>query len=65
MTLKRVRKPGKRKKSEFVLQAIRKAIREVEYRGMREAYLKQPDSSLDPDDWSMAEEYREYQIKRY
>jgi metal-responsive CopG/Arc/MetJ family transcriptional regulator len=56
--LNRVAAPGKRQRSEFVRQAIRKAIRQAEYRAMREAYRKQPDSSLDADDWSTAEEYQ-------
>ena len=56
--LNRVAAPGKRLRSEFVRQAIRKAIRQAEYRAMREAYRKQPDSALDADDWSMAEDYR-------
>jgi metal-responsive CopG/Arc/MetJ family transcriptional regulator len=54
--LNRVAAPGQRKRSEFVRQAIRKAIREAEYRGMREAYRKQPDSA-NVDDWSTAEDY--------
>ncbi len=56
--LNRVAEPGKRKRSEFVRQAIRNAIREAEYRAMREAYRKQPDSLADADDWSTAEEYK-------
>lgn len=55
--LNRIAAPGKRERSEFVRQAIRKAIREAEYRAVREAYRKQPDSELDADDWSTAEEY--------
>jgi hypothetical protein len=43
---------------EFVRQAIRNAIRRAEYQGMREAYCKQPDSILDADDWSTAEDYK-------
>jgi hypothetical protein len=43
--------------SEFVREAIRKDIRQAEYRAMREAYLRHPDSALDADDWSTAEEY--------
>ena len=54
--LNRVAAPGQRKRSEFVRQAIRKAIREAEYRGMREAYRKQPDSA-NVDDRSTAEDY--------
>ncbi len=56
--LNRVAPPGKRQRSEFVRQAIRKAIRQAEYRAMREAYRKNPDSALDADDWSAAETYR-------
>ena len=52
--LNRVASPGKRKRSEFVRQAIRKAIRQAEYRDMREAYRKQPDSNAASDDWSTA-----------
>jgi metal-responsive CopG/Arc/MetJ family transcriptional regulator len=47
-----------RKRSEFVRNAIRRAVRQAEYREMREAYRKQPDSCLDADDWSTAEEYK-------
>ena len=56
--LNRIAAPGKRQRSEFVRQAIRKAIRQAEYRAMREAYRKQPDSIWDADDWSTAEDYQ-------
>ena len=56
--LNRIAAPGKRQRSEFVRQAIRKAIRQAEYHAMREAYGKQPDSIADADDWSMAEDYK-------
>ena len=55
--LNRVADPDERKRSEFIRQAIRKAIRQEEYSAMREAYRKQPDSAVDADDWSTAEEY--------
>lgn len=42
----------------ILLTAIRRAIRQAEYREMREAYRKQPDSAVDADDWSTAEEYK-------
>lgn len=48
--LNRVAAPGKRQRSEFVRQAIRKAIRQADYRAMREAYRKEPDSMLEADD---------------
>jgi metal-responsive CopG/Arc/MetJ family transcriptional regulator len=56
--LNRVAAPGKRQRSEFVRQAIRYAIRQQEYKAMREAYRKQPDSTDSVDDWSTAEEYK-------
>ena len=56
--LNRVADPDKRKRSEFIRQAIRRAVRQAEYRAMREAYRKQPDSAMDADDWSTAEEYK-------
>lgn len=49
---------GKRKRSEFIRQAIRKAVRQAEYTAMREAYRKLPDSIQDVDDWSTAEDYK-------
>jgi metal-responsive CopG/Arc/MetJ family transcriptional regulator len=45
--LNRIAAPGKRQRSEFVRQAIRKAIRQAEYHAMRDAYRKQPDSIAD------------------
>ena len=48
----------KRKRSVFVRQAIRKAIRQAEYRAMRDAYRKQPDSVRDAGDWSTPEQFR-------
>jgi hypothetical protein len=48
--LNRIAAPGKRKRSEFIRQAIRNAIRQAEYQAMREAYRKRPDSISDTDD---------------
>jgi metal-responsive CopG/Arc/MetJ family transcriptional regulator len=56
--LNRVAVPGKRQRSEFIRRAIRKAVRQAEYRAMRDAYRKQPDSALDADDWSAPEEFK-------
>jgi len=56
--LNRVAPPKKRARSAFIRQAIRKAIRQSEYRAMGEAYRKQPDSPSDADDWSTADEYQ-------
>jgi metal-responsive CopG/Arc/MetJ family transcriptional regulator len=58
VALNRVAAPDKRKRSEFVRQAIRRAVRQAEYRAMRDAYRKQPDSAQDADDWSNAEEFK-------
>ena len=56
--LNRVAAPDKRRRSEFIRQAIRRAIRQAEFKAMREAYRKQPDSIADADDWSIAEAYK-------
>jgi hypothetical protein len=34
------------------------AIRQAEFKAMREAYRKQPDSAAGADDWSIAEAYK-------
>ena len=56
--LNHIAAPGKRKRSEFIRQAIRKAVRQAEADAMREAYRKQPDSIVDADDWSTAEDFK-------
>jgi metal-responsive CopG/Arc/MetJ family transcriptional regulator len=56
--LNRIATPNGRKRSEFIRQAIRKAVRQAEYARMREAYRKQPDSAADADEWSTPEEFR-------
>jgi len=45
-------------RAEFVRIAIRKAIREAEEERMRIAYLAQPDTGAEADDWSNAEEWK-------
>ena len=52
--LNRLAGRSKGKTSEF----IRQAIRQAEYRAIRDGYGKEPDSLADADDWSTAEEYR-------
>jgi metal-responsive CopG/Arc/MetJ family transcriptional regulator len=49
---------AKRQRAEFVRTAIRKAIRETEEERTRRAYLEQPDSEAEADDWSSAEEWK-------
>jgi metal-responsive CopG/Arc/MetJ family transcriptional regulator len=56
--LNRIAAPGKRQRSEFVRQAIRRAVRRAEFAAMRDAYHKQPDSADEADDWSTAEQYK-------
>lgn len=56
--LNRVAPAAKRRRSEFVRNAIRHAVREAQYARMRAAYEKYPDSASEADDWSNAEEYR-------
>lgn len=55
--LNKVAPAAQRKRTEFVRQAVREAIRRAEFARMREAYLKQPDSAADADDWSTHESF--------
>jgi hypothetical protein len=50
--LNRAAPAAKRQRAEFVRAAIRKAIRETEEARTRQAYLEQPDSETEADDWS-------------
>ena len=50
--------PAKRLRAQFIQDAIRKAVREIEYERIRQAHLAQPDSEAEADDWSTAEEYK-------
>ena len=56
--LNRVAPAAKRQRAEFVRTAIRRAIRETEEARTRRAYLDQPDSESEADDWSSAEEWK-------
>jgi metal-responsive CopG/Arc/MetJ family transcriptional regulator len=56
-SLNRIAPAAKRKRAEFIRDAVREAIRRREFEQIREAYLKQPDSAEDADDWSNAEEW--------
>jgi predicted transcriptional regulator len=53
--LNRIAPAAKRKRSEFVRNAIVKAIMEAEEERTRQGYLRQPDSEAEADDWSTAE----------
>jgi len=50
--------PAKRLRAQFLREAICKVIREAEYERIRQAYLAQPDSEAEADDWSTVEEYK-------
>jgi len=56
--LNRVAPAAKRMRAEFVRTAIRTAIRATEEERTRRAYLAQPDSEAEADDWSSAEEWK-------
>jgi len=49
--------PPKQQRADFFRTAIWKAIRQIERR-MRKAYLTQPDSEDEADDWSNPEEWK-------
>jgi hypothetical protein len=56
--LNRIAPAAKRQRAEFVRTAIRRAIRETEEERTRRAYLEQPDSEAEADDWSSAEKWK-------
>ena len=56
--LNQIAPAAKRQRARFIRNAIRKAILEAEYERSRAAYLAQPDSEAEADDWSTAEEYK-------
>ncbi len=57
-SLNKVAPAAKRQRAEFIRQAVREAVRKLEYEQIREAYRLQPDSAEDADDWSNAEEWK-------
>jgi predicted transcriptional regulator len=57
-SLNKIAPTAKRQRAEFIRQAVKEAIRRREYEQIREAYLRQPDSCSDADDWSNAEEWK-------
>lgn len=56
--LDRVAPAAKRQRAQFIRRALMKAVMEAEEHRTRSAYLRQPDSEAEADDWSSAEEYR-------
>jgi metal-responsive CopG/Arc/MetJ family transcriptional regulator len=57
-SLNKIAPAAKRQRAEFIRQAVKEAIRKREYEEIRKAYLKQPDSAAEADDWSSAEEWK-------
>ncbi len=57
-SLNKIAPAAKRQRAEFIRQAVKEAIRRREYEQIREAYLRQPDSCSDADDWSNAEKWK-------
>jgi metal-responsive CopG/Arc/MetJ family transcriptional regulator len=57
-SLNKVAPAAKRQRAEFIRQALRDAVRKREYEAIREAYLRQPDSAEDADDWSNADHWK-------
>lgn len=58
LALNHIAPAAKRLRTQFIREAIRKAVREAEYERIRQAYLAQPDSEAEADDWSTAEDYK-------
>ena len=55
--LDRVAPAARRKRTQFVRDAVKAAIRKQEFAAIREAYRKQPDAAADADDWSNSEKF--------
>ena len=57
-SLNKIAPVAKRQRAEFIRKAVTEAIRRREYDQIREAYLKQPDSAADADDWASVEDWK-------
>ena len=57
-SLDKIAPAAKRQRAEFIRRAVKEATRRQEYEQIREAYLRQPDSAADADDWSSAEGWK-------
>lgn len=56
--LQQVAPAAKRRQSQFIRDAVKKAIREAEYLRIRRAYEAHPDSEAEADTWETPEEFR-------
>jgi len=57
-SLNKIAPAAKRQRAEFIRKAVKDALRKHEYEAIRQAYLRQPDSADDADDWSNAEKWK-------
>jgi len=57
-TMKTKKPNGAIEPADRILNSANQAAREDEYAHLREAYLRQPDSADEADDWSSAEEFQ-------
>jgi hypothetical protein len=55
----RIAPAAKRKRADFIRQAVKDAIFRRETERMREAYRLQPDSVEDSDTWALPEDWKE------
>jgi hypothetical protein len=55
----RIAPTAKRKRAEFIRNAVKDAIFRHEQERMKEAYRLQPDSAADTGAWELAEEWKE------
>jgi metal-responsive CopG/Arc/MetJ family transcriptional regulator len=56
--LDRIAPAAKRQRAEFIRQAIKTALWKAEEERTRRAYLSNPDTETEADDWSNAEKFR-------
>ena len=55
--LDRIAPSAKRKRTQFIRDAVKAAIRKREYAQMREAYRRHPDSPSEADNWAGCEKF--------
>jgi metal-responsive CopG/Arc/MetJ family transcriptional regulator len=56
--LDRIVASAKTKRTQFIRDAVKAAIRQHESRQMREAYRKYPDSAREADNWARCEKFK-------
>ena len=48
---------ARRQRSEFIRRAVRRAVHELEFQRMEQAYRRKPDTGPESEDWSNWEEF--------